>query len=192
MKSSNTWTADEMKNSTEHFVKEWVIPFYQSKITDWEGKREKLLQVYDTFSKPIMEEGEQLTDFNLSDSRYDMIIQHILFDDLKRGVKEMGFNQVPTVQNSWFQIYNIAHSHAVHNHGMGALSVVCYIKYDPDYHRPTTFIAPFHSLDDGNVMEYEPSGIEEGSIVIFPSSIAHYVPTNQSTVERMVLACNIR
>lgn len=180
-----------MKSLTKHFVKDWVVPFYQSKIINWEGKREKLLQIYEKFSKPLMEEGEQFTDFNMGTSRYDNLIQNVLFDDLRLGVKEMGFDKIPTIQNSWFQVYNLAHSHAVHNHGMGALSVVCYIKYDPKYHRPTTFIAPFHSLDDGNVMEYEPSNIEEGSIVIFPSAIAHYVPTNQSTSERMVLACNV-
>ena len=180
-----------MRNLTEHYIKQWVIPFYQSKIIDWENKKEKLLQVYDRFSKPIMEGGEQLTDFNIGEVRYDMLIQNIIFDDLKKGVKEMGFDKSPVVKNSWFQIYNMAHSHAVHNHGMGCLSVVCYIKYDPLYHRPTTFIAPYHSLDDGNVMEYEPEGVEEGTIVIFPSSIAHYIPTNQTEVERMVLACNI-
>jgi hypothetical protein len=180
-----------MKNLTEHYIKQWVIPFYHSRIIDWENKREKLLQVYERFSKPLMNGTEQLTDFNSGETRYDMLIQNILFDDLRIGVKELGFDKTPTVKNSWFQIYNISHSHAVHNHGMGALSVVCYIKYNSAYHRPTTFIAPYHSLDDGNVLEYEPDDVEEGSIIIFPSSLAHYVPTNQSTVERMVLACNI-
>lgn len=75
---------------------------------------------------------------------------------------------------------------------MGSLSVVCYIKYDSTVHKPTTFISPFLNLEDGNVMEYQPSDVEEGTFVVFPSALAHYVPTNQSDVERMILAFNMK
>ena len=68
--------------------------------------------------------------------------------------------------------------------------MVCYIMYDPEHHRPTTFVCPYMSLDDGN-LEWEPEGVEEGTLVMFPSGLAHYVPTNQSDVRRMILSANI-
>mgnify|MGYP002641615821 CR=1 FL=1 len=181
-----------MKNLTDNYIKDWVIPFYQGKISQWELKSQKLIQIYDRFSKPVMESGDQITDFDTNNSQYDMLIQNILLDDLRTATKEMGFDRIPIIQNSWFQIYNKAHSHSIHNHGMGSLSVVCYIKYDSTVHKPTTFISPFLNLEDGNVMEYQPSDVEEGTFVVFPSALAHYVPTNQSDVERMILAFNMK
>lgn len=181
-----------MKSSIDHFIKPWVIPFYKGKIAQWELKKQKLIEIYDRFSKPIMECGDQLTDFDTANSQYDMLIQNILLDDLRTATKEMGFDRIPIIQNSWFQVYNKAHSHSIHNHGMGSLSSVCYIKYNAEVHRPTTFISPFLNLEDGNVMEYQPEDVDEGTIVVFPSALAHYVPTNQSDVERMILAFNMR
>ena len=101
------------------------------------------------------------------------------------------YKGAPRVANAWFQTYDLAHSHAIHNHGLGNLSMVCYIMYDPEHHRPTTFVCPFMSLDDGNLLEWEPEGVEEGTLVMFPSGLAHYVPTNQSDVRRMILSANI-
>ena len=44
---------------------------------------------------------------------------------------------------------------------------------------------------DGNVFEYEPTGIEEGDLIVFPTSLAHYVPVNRSDVERRILSMNM-
>ena len=182
-----------MKNLTRnHFISDWVIPFYQTKISNWEDKKEKLLQIYDMFSKDNMSSGEQLTDFEDNSTRYHVLIENILFDDIKRAKLELGFDtKTPKINNAWFQIYEYGHSHSIHNHGMGCLSMVCYIKYNPQKHRPTTFIAPFTSLRDGNVLEWEPKDVDEGTMVIFPSALSHYVPTNQSDDIRMILSANI-
>lgn len=175
-----------------HFITDWVIPFYQTKISNWDDKKEKLLQIYDSFSKEYMSSGEQLTDFNGNSTRYHILIQNILFDDIKNAVSELGFkNKIPKIDNAWFQIYEYGHSHSVHNHGMGRLSMVCYIKYNPQKHRPTTFVAPFTCLKDGNVLEWEPKNVDEGTMVVFPSALSHYVPTNQSDDIRMILSANI-
>ena len=56
---------------------------------------------------------------------------------------------------------------------------------------PTTFLAPFLSLKDGNVMEYIPKGVSEGSMVLFPSGLMHYAPVNQTNSKRMILAANV-
>ena len=181
------WIVGEMKN----FIDKFAIPFYQAKIDNWEEKKQKLLTVYEQYAKDTMVENEQGSDFD-ADNNYHILIETILFDDIKKACKELAlFKRAPRIANAWFQTYDLAQSHPLHNHGLGNLSMVCYITYDPEHHKPTTFIAPFMSLDDGNVMEWEPEDIEEGTFVIFPSGLPHYVPTNQTDVRRMILSANI-
>lgn len=44
---------------------------------------------------------------------------------------------------------------------------------------------------DGNVLEYIPEGVTEGTLIVFPTSLAHYVPVNRSEESRVILSMNI-
>ena len=79
----------------------------------------------------------------------------------------------------------------MHNHGFGGFSSVLYLRFDPECHRATTFVAPFLNNFDCNVFEDEPTGIEEGDLIVFPTSLAHYVPVNRTDVERRILSMNM-
>ena len=178
---------------TKHFIKDWVIPFLHLSITNWELKREKLLDVFEQHCEDRIENiGEQWTDYH-KDSRYHYLIENILFEDIDLAIKELGFKgKTPRVDTAWYQIYNAGQHHAVHNHGFGGISFVVFVDYDSKKHLPTTFVAPFTSMSDGNVLEYEPEGVKEGSMILFPSALMHYAPTNQNEEDRIVLAGNIR
>ena len=82
-------------------------------------------------------------------------------------------------------------AHSVHNHGFGGFSSVLFIKFDPEHHKPTTFVAPFLNNIDGNVLEYIPTDVEEGTLIVFPTSLQHYVPPNTSDIDRLILSMNI-
>jgi|TARA_Y100000015_G_scaffold42215_1_gene49380 hypothetical protein len=175
----------------KNFIEKFAIPFYQTKIENWEEKKQKLLDIYDRFAQDNMNGAEQNSDFE-RDNSYHNLIEHILFDDIRKATREMVEDKrIHRLSNAWFQTYDLAHFHAIHNHGLGGLSMVCYMMYNPEHHRPTTFVCPFMSLDDGHILEWEPKGVEEGTLVMFPSQLAHYVPTNQSDVRRMILSANI-
>ena len=178
---------------TDHFIKDWVIPFLHVSITDWEDKREQLLNLFDRFCEGRIENiGEQWTDYH-KESHYHYLVENILFDDLCNAVSALGFeNKTPRVDTAWYQIYNQGQHHAPHNHGFGGISFVVFVEYDPKIHLPTTFVAPFLSMKDGNVLEYEPADVKEGSMILFPSALMHYAPTNQNDVDRTVLAGNLR
>ena len=45
------------------YLKKFAIPFFKGKISDWDTKRESILQILDRF-KDNMVEGDQLTDYN--------------------------------------------------------------------------------------------------------------------------------
>lgn len=178
-----------MKNIIEDFA----IPFYQTKLSNWEQKKKALLEIYTEYAQPNMVEGDQNTDFNQSTTRYAVFIESILGDDIQTGVKELNyFKYPPSIISTWFQSYDTAHSHAVHNHGIGYLSMVCYVEYEQEKHRPTNFIAPFMNLRNGHVMEWEPDDVEEGTLILFPSALSHYAPPNTSNLRRIILSANIK
>jgi len=178
-----------MKNIIEKFT----IPFYQTKLPDWEKKKEQLLETYKTFALPNMVEGDQNTDFKQEACRYAIWIQSILDKDIQVGVKELDyFRHSPVIADTWFQSYDNSHSHGVHNHGIGALSMVCYVEYDPNHHRPTNFVAPFMNFRNSTMLEWEPEDVEEGTLILFPSMLPHYAPPNRSNVRRLILSANLR
>ena len=181
----------EMKSSTDFFIKEFAIPFYQSKVINWEKKKQLLFKIYNNNANlTIQKLEEQYTDYDIREkNEYTPFIESILYDDIKKFFDTLNITQTK-IKHSWFQAYNKAHCHGVHNHGFGGFSMVCYIKYNPLNHLPTTFIAPFVSMIDGNVLEYEPEGVDEGTIIFFPSALSHYAPTNISEDQRIILSAN--
>lgn len=176
----------------EHYIKEWVIPFYHNRIKNWDHKKVHLLSLFDK-SKDNMIMGDQHTDYD-SKNNYHSLVEALLMDDLKDAFRNLNVpNDItPRVTSSWFQYYDKGEHHAVHNHAIGGYSMVCFINYDRMVHRPTTFICPFLSFWDGNVREYCPNDVDEGSIIIFPSALPHYVPPNKSEDQRLILSCNIK
>ena len=64
----------------------------------------------------------------------------------------------------WFQKYNKNMDHPVHTQGSTGYSAVCFIEYDKDNHKPTTFISPFCNNFNGELTRYEPD-VEEGDII---------------------------
>lgn len=91
----------------------------------------------------------------------------------------------------WFQKYENGMNHAVHNHGPIGFSAVCFIEYNKNIHKPTTFISPFGNNITGELFRYEPD-VEEGDIIFFPSNLLHYAPTNLSEYVRIIMSFNLQ
>lgn len=171
------------------YLKKFAIPFYHTKIEGWDVKKIKIDEIYDA-NKHHMVYCDQITDYD-TNRQYHFLLEGILMDDLIRVKKRFGIEKQIRINSAWFQQYNKSHNHHVHNHGFGGFSSVLYLKFDPEHHRATTFVAPFLNNFDGNVFEYEPTGIEEGDLIVFPTSLAHYVPVNRTDVERRILSMNM-
>ena len=181
---------------TEHYILDWVIPFYHAYISDWDSKKKSLLKVWETCALPNMHGAEQLSDYGGNEDKvgggYHAAIQAILWTDIQQAVNELGFTTPPILNSAWFQTYQLGMHHPMHNHGVAPqLSMVVYLNFDSSKHHPTSFMAPYNSLSDGNVLEYCPKDVREGSMIVFPSALNHYAPTNQNDEERMILAGNI-
>ena len=177
-------------NYSGPYLKKFAIPFWKGKINDWESKKVKIWEIFNKFEKNMVE-GDQLTDYE-SNRQYHFLLEAILMDDLIKVKKEFGYGDKQfRINSAWFQQYNEKHTHHIHNHGFGGFSSVLYLKYNPEKHSPTFFVAPFMSNIDGNLIEYEPDGVEEGTLIVFPTSLPHYVPVNTSDEPRIILSMNM-
>lgn len=176
--------------NAEHYVKDWTIPFYHTHLSNWDYKKSALLKIWEHNSKENMVLEDQFTDYD-NDRQYQNLIKNVLSRDIGNGIRALNLGQTFSVNNAWFQIYDNNHYHPPHNHGFGHLSMIVFIEYDDNCHEPTTFLSPFLSLKDGQIMEYIPEEISEGSMILFPSGLMHYVPVNQTNTKRMILSANI-
>ena len=177
-------------NYSGPYLKKFAIPFWKGKISDWEAKSKQLWAIFDRFKKNLVD-GDMMTDYD-TNRQYHLLLEGILMDDLIKIKKEFGYeNKQFRINSAWFQQYNKKHTHYIHNHGFGGFSSVLYLKYNPELHHPTFFVAPFFSNIDGNLIEYEPDEVEEGTLIVFPTSLPHYVPVNTSEESRIILSMNM-
>lgn len=156
------------------------IPIYKYKVKNWNIKKKKLLDLFDSFQHKLIK--------NVIISPLD-IKTNILLDEVKLFENEIGINFNST--EVWFQKYEHNMDHEIHNHGPTGFSSVCFIEYDKTYHRPTTFISPFSNYINGEFERYQPD-IEESDIIFFPSNLLHYSPINLSNKTRIVISFNLR
>lgn len=112
------------------------------------------------------------------------------------------------VLDMWFNYYSDGEYQEVHTHvqpNMFSLrphfSCIHYLKFDPEVHQPVVFNDPIRELRQTNSIEldsnnydnkYEPQ-LREGSIIMFPPYLEHYVPKSEPTPNnpRISVAFNI-
>lgn len=186
---------------TEDFVVEeyamFEVPLLILDIKNWSEKRKYLLELYKKEIEYFKndDEQQQYTSYytivdDESKSHRDEVAK-ILNDEIEFFKNKYDRPDL-FLRDSWFQLYGKTHEHSTHNHGAIGYSFVCYVKYDIEEHKPTTFISPFYNFWDGNVILHSPQNICEGKIIFFPSSIMHFAPQNKSERERIILSGNLK
>lgn len=112
------------------------------------------------------------------------------------------------VLEMWFNYYSNGEYQEVHTHVQPDMfaprphfSCIHYLKFDPEVHQPVVFNDPIGILRQTNSIEldsnnyndeYEPQ-LREGSIIMFPPYLEHYVPKSEPTPNnpRISVAFNI-
>ena len=112
------------------------------------------------------------------------------------------------VLEMWFNYYSNGEYQEVHTHMQPSMflarphfSCIHYLKFDPEVHQPVVFNDPIGILRQTNSIEldsnnyndkYEPQ-LREGSIIMFPPYLEHYVPKSEPTPDnpRISVAFNI-
>ena len=96
----------------------------------------------------------------------------------------------PSEWQMWTQMYTGADHHPLHNHGFGNFSCILYLDYDKEKHPSTRFWTPMPDPFFGTVTHLHPE-VEEGDIIIFPSTIYHECPPTNSNIPRTIVAFNV-
>tara|TARA_Y100000004_G_scaffold172740_1_gene209860 strand:- start:566 stop:1093 length:528 start_codon:yes stop_codon:yes gene_type:complete len=156
------------------------IPIFKYKVQNWNIKKKKLLDLFNSFQHKVV--GNVIT------SPLD-IKTNLFLEEINLFEKEIGINFC--FSEVWFQQYNHNMNHAVHNHGPEGFSSVCFIEYNENFHKPTTFVSPFGNYITGELERYEPD-VKEGDIIFFPSNLLHYAPTNLSKLTRIIISFNLK
>jgi hypothetical protein len=178
-------------------------PILHMSVPNWEEKKPKLLELsklqnftYPS-SAPEINHSVNTTFFyaNENHGKKDDLalrleIANILKDEIEafEDTFELNFKEIDM---AWFQTEEQNMFHGIHNHGYGTFSVVCYLDYNPEVHRPIYFLSPYNNLFTGEVDLYTPPYLDEGSIIFFPSSVNHFTEPNKSKVKRNILSFNI-
>ena len=155
------------------------VPIFKYNVQNWKIKKKQLLDLFNSFKPRVVD--------NVITSPLD-IKTNILSKEIELFEKDVGFNLISS--EVWFQKYESSMDHAVHNHGPGGFSSVCFIEYDKHNHKPTTFISSFGNYITGELERYQPD-VEEGDIIFFPSNLLHYAPTNLSKITRTIISFNL-
>lgn len=90
------------------------------------------------------------------------------------------------LKNVWVVHYEKYQEHIIHSHGPTGLSGVIYLNYDEKEHEPTKYLMPFFHPINQNSLIYQ-EDVKEGDLVIIPSFINHFTPTNKSEKIRSII-----
>lgn len=184
------------------------IPVGKYHVEDWEtlNKTYALSQYSNSFIEEIntniADEGDNLyTDF-VANSKHSSVPQYINnMLGLISGPAQKFFDEVSSitpsvtsynwkVTSAWFEKLTNNQLHGAHNHGSVGFSCVLYVDFNPEIHKPTTFISPHGDVIGGVTQMYLPKDVKSGDVVFFPSFLNHYAPKNSSDEERVIFSCN--
>ena len=98
-------------------------------------------------------------------------------------------NQI--IKDMWSVIYNKNDNQIVHNHGSTGYSGLLYIEFNSKFHLPTTYVQPWNHIDL-DVSVFNRVQVKEGTMIIVPSFINHFVPANTSNTPREIIAFDMR
>lgn len=165
----------------------FCVPLVHLSVCDWKTKKKKIIELY----KKIKLEYKDniITNFYNDYKILNNDFSEIFKDEITKLNDVLSINQV-SIKGSWFEISNKNNSHGIHNHGPFGYSAVCFVEFDKTVHEGTRFIAPFLNFVDGNILE-RVVDVDEGSIIFFPSAIAHYTRPNESKKKRVILSFNL-
>jgi hypothetical protein len=112
----------------------------------------------------------------------------------------------------WYNVFSHNQFQEPHAHFPNDFSLVHYVLFDENEHSPTTFINPnptaaeaqasfrkplFDKINKKDpkksfyMTNYTPINISQGDLIIFPSSLSHYVKHNKSNKKRITFTLNM-
>jgi len=168
-------------------------PVWHYRISDWETKKEQLLSLHE--DKPEYWEDDNFTDFRRDNlNSYSKEFSTIMIRELMEFqdcVKQsfVGINGL-SINSVWTQKYLKNKFMGPHTHGSQGFSSVIYTEFTKGEHKSTCLQAYNCCPVTGDHQEIE-LDVEEGDMIIFPSTMAHYANPSESDNQRTIVSFNM-
>jgi hypothetical protein len=192
------------------------VPLLHIKMTNWESKKKRLLELFDESKKWLVNRDSVSTTYELGrhrqnkskeqilerlhwEKQFSNVVDKIFYEERKIiyecfGNPENFPDKIAEINYAWFQEQKKGMFHAPHTHGNApnGLGSVCFIQFDEKIHTPTQFISPFSNNLEYNFAEtYAEKNISSGSLIVFPSNIFHYTLPSQDEKSRIIISLNM-
>lgn len=170
------------------------VPIIYYPIKDWSVNKKRILDALPDEEGLLEPDGSLYTDF--FEERVDKedklpSYADVVIDIIKPYLADFTDQRRVEFTDMWYQYQNPGIDHGCHNHGHSGWSSVIYVEFDPVVHQGTQFYSPFNNPWNGNLELYIPP-VDEGSMVIFPSTIIHESLKNNSDKRRTIVSYNLR
>tara|TARA_R100000482_G_scaffold124238_2_gene76408 strand:+ start:959 stop:1543 length:585 start_codon:yes stop_codon:yes gene_type:complete len=169
------------------------VPLVKYHIVNWKENKKRILE-----SLPKLNQEHLGRDVGLYTDFFEVIknnnlptYSNVVIDIIKPYLADFTQQRCVEFTNMWFQTAFKGNSHGLHNHGHSGWSSVIYVEFNPQFHTSTKFISPFNNPWDGNLVDFMPE-VQEGDMIIFPSTLTHESLPNQSEVRRTIVSYNLR
>lgn len=194
----------------------FAVPLLHIKMSNWEVKKHKLLELFESGKKWLVNRDTVNTTYELNhhresktekenlersawDKHFFETIDDIFYEERKIiyetfGKPEEFPNENAKIQYAWFQEQKKGMFHGPHTHGCspGRLGSVCFIEFDENIHTPTEFVSSFTSnLNSNSDNIHVEKNVSSGSLIVFPANTLHYTLPNKSEKSRIILSLNI-
>lgn len=189
---------NESQSSDMTVAKEFMFPTILRiiKMRNWEEKKMKLINLFESNQHQFeRHSGDLLLSDYQSRENYDEMaksVEYILSDEMSFLRNDIDGCEDLHMKFVWFQHYIKGSYHMMHNHGSLGYSGICFIKFNPDEHELPVFVSSHNDYMFDYLVDYIPKNVTEGTTLIFPSAINHYIPPNKSSEERLILSFNLR
>lgn len=127
----------------------------------------------------------------------------LFYNNLMESIKSsLPYKKRFTLQNMWININRTGHRNEFHNHPGAMLSGVFWVQSNPDsgnivlqspflYTQESLFFYKHETLNHLHYNSYFSIVPKEGTAIIFPSELYHYVQPNQSPQDRISISFNL-
>lgn len=124
--------------------------------------------------------GDQITSYG-----HTSILKLPALSNLKNQIDKITESINLKVDESWAQLYKKGNSHYIHRHKGSVYSGVVYV--DGPKAEGTTFVSPL--LHEKKFSTFS-SNFENNSVILFPSSMLHYVNVHEEEEPRLIISFN--
>ena len=182
----------------------FAVPLYRYRIPNWHANKQEIYDLIPEWDDDYLIEnksetglidGDIYSDYwckrgtkpPYTDLVFDLI--HPFFKEFGKIHKENTDQRQVGLADIWCQTSCRGQKHNLHNHGYVGWSAILYVEFDPEVHTATSFLSPYLRPHGGGLDQYVPE-VEEGDLVVFPSTLAHESLENESDRPRTIISFN--